>query len=331
MVAAPHMRADVPTHDAVRRRRRDRRTATGKRVTPQVRDLLWFEALHRHGPLSSAYLHAFSRHLRVSEKRARDRLTELFNEGRTPHGGPYLDRPWQQFQTFDSRYNDLVYALTPAAVAALRDAGRWSPHAPKPAGPWRHRYMVAAITASIELATLEAADLAYIPQAAILARAGAQLRYPVPVANPATNRTETIDLIPDALFGLEYRRDGRRLYRFFLVEADRGTEPATSTRFNRKSYRRSLLQYQRYVGDGLYRDHLRLTAGMMVLTVTASAQTAAKLVALARELAPQGNPYLLFRAVEGFGRYFKPGKPMPELLTEPWTRAGRAAVRIGET
>lgn len=297
---------DARTQDATLRRRRDRRTSTGKRVTPQERDLLWFQKLHQHGPLSSTFLHAFSRDLRTSEKRARDRLTDLFNEDRTPHGGPYLDRPWQQFQTFDSRYNDLVYDLTPAAVTALKDAGRWSEYAPKPAGPWRHRYMVAAITASIELSTLNAPDLGYIPQEAILSRAGAQLRYPVPIANPLTGSVETIDLIPDALFGLEYRRDSQRLYRFFLVEADRGTEPATSARFNRKSYVRNFLQYQQYVGRGLYREHLRLTAGMMVLNITTSEQTTSKLMTLADELSPRGNSYLLFRSAEAFGRYFKP-------------------------
>ena len=325
-----HPQSDQLTHDAVLRRRRDRRTSTGKRVTPQERDLLWFEMLHRHGPLSSTYLHAFSRELRVSEKRARDRLTDLYNEERTPHSGPYLDRPWQQFATFDSRYNDLVYDLAPAAVAALKEAGRWSDYAPKPAGPWRHRYMVAAITASIELATLDDLNLTYIPQQAILARAGVQLRYPTSIINPATKRSETIDLIPDALFGLEYRHTGQPLYRFFLVEADRATEPATSVRFNRKSYLRNLLQYEQYVGGGLYREHLRLTAGIMVLNVTTSEETVARLIALAQALLPEGNPYLLFRAAETFGRYFKPAKPMRELLSGPWARAGREAVRIGE-
>ena len=96
--------------------------STGKRITPQPADLLWFRKLLEHGPLPSSYLLAYTRHLRRSDKRATERLTDLFNEAETRHGGPYLDRPPQQFHTIDSRYNRLVYDLAPAAVTALRAA-----------------------------------------------------------------------------------------------------------------------------------------------------------------------------------------------------------------
>lgn len=99
----------MDTHDTLGRRHREHPVSTGKRVTPQPRDLLWFQKLHEHGPLSSTYLHAFSQHLARNEKRARDRLTDLFNESNAPHGGAYLARPWQQFQTLDARYQNLVY------------------------------------------------------------------------------------------------------------------------------------------------------------------------------------------------------------------------------
>jgi hypothetical protein len=107
--------------DSLARRKRHRPTSTDKRVTPQERDLLWFQKIHQHGPLSSSYLHAFSKHIRRNEKRAKDRLTDLFNESRTPHGGTYLNRPGQQFRTLDSRYNDLIYDLTPASRLALKE------------------------------------------------------------------------------------------------------------------------------------------------------------------------------------------------------------------
>jgi hypothetical protein len=137
--------------DTLGRRPRDRRISTGKRVTPQERDLIWFQKLHEHGPLSSSYLHAFTKHLRSSEKRARDRLTDLFNESNTPHKGAYLERPWQQFQTYDARYQELVYDLAPAGEKALKQAGLWHTYGHVATGPWVHKYMVACITASIEL------------------------------------------------------------------------------------------------------------------------------------------------------------------------------------
>ena len=320
---------DTKTHDGLQRRRRDRPQSTDKRVTPQERDLLWFQKIHQHGPLSSSYLHAFSKHLRRNEKRARDRLTDLFNEDRTPDGGPYLRRPDQQFRTYDARYNDLVYELTPAAETALKEHGLWSDHATAHTGPWLHRYMVSCITASIELATLESPQVSYIPQHEILARAGAPLRYPVPFKNPSTAMTETKDLIPDALFGLEYVSDGQQAYRFFIVEADRATEPSRTSKFNRKSHLRNILQYREYVGRGLYKQHLGLTAGIMVLNVTTSTQTMAKMIELATQVSEgRGNSYMLFRTAEQFGRYFKPPKPMLELLNGEWTRAGLPVFRI---
>jgi len=316
------------THDAIGRRKRTRPISTGKRVTPQERDLLWFQKIHRHGPLSSTYLHEFSKHLRCNEKRARDRLTDLYNEDQTPHGGPYLTRPFQQFQTYDARYQDLVYDLTPAAEKALKENGMWSKHAQSATGPWKHSFMVSCITASIELATIADPKLAYIPQEAILERANTTLRYPVPFTNPKTGKTETKDLIPDAIFGLEYKQPGSSKYRFFLVEADRGTEPTRSSKFNRKSHHRNFLQYREYVGRGLYKKHLNLTAGIMVLNVTTSEQTMANMIGLVGEISPRGNSYLLFQTCEQFGGYFKPPKLMLELLIKEWRSTGCQVVAI---
>jgi hypothetical protein len=108
------------THDAIGRRHREQPYACGKRIAPTERDVLWFDKLHRHGPLSTPYLLAYSRLVRRSDTRARDRLTDLFNEDETPHGGTYLSRPWQQFETLDARYHDLVYDLTPRSVELLK-------------------------------------------------------------------------------------------------------------------------------------------------------------------------------------------------------------------
>ncbi len=308
-------------YDSIGRRKRERRQSTEKRVTPQERDLLWFKKIHQHGPLSSAYLHAFSKHIRRNEKRSRDRLTDLYNEDQTPHCGPYLARPFQQFQTYDARYQDLVYDLAPAAEKALKENGMLSEYAPGHSGPWVHSYMISCITASIELATLADPTLEYIPQEQILERADTTLRYPVPFENSVTGKTETKDLIPDAIFGLEYKQEKGSKYRFFIVEADRGTEPSRSSRFNRKSHLRNFLQYREYVGRGLYKDHVKLTAGMMVLNITTTTGTMDSMINLVSEMSKRGNSYLLFQTCENFGRYFKPPKPIWELLNGEWHRA----------
>ena len=174
--------------------------------------------------------------------------------------------------------------------------------------------MVAAITASIELATLDDPNLIYIPQHAILERANTTLRYPVPFRNPTTGKELQSDLIPDAVFGLEYRHGGKSSFRFFVVEADRATEPSRASKFNRKSHLRNFLQYREYVGRGLYKEHLKLTAGLLVLNVTTSEATMANMLKLAAEVSPGGNSYQLFQACPQFGKYFKPAKPLSDLL-----------------
>jgi hypothetical protein len=99
-----------------------------------------------------------------------------------------------------------VYDVTDAGLRALKDAGPLREHVPAPSGPWVHRYMTAAITASIELATIKTESIRYIFGDEILGRAQAPLRFPVAVAGVSSN------LIPDALFGLEYAIDGRKLF-----------------------------------------------------------------------------------------------------------------------
>ncbi len=71
-------------------------------------------------------------------------------------------------------------------------------------------------------------DLGFIPQADILERAETVLSYPVEIVDPATKRKVTKALKPDALYGLEYKSDKGSRYRFFVVEANRATEPLTS-------------------------------------------------------------------------------------------------------
>ena len=109
--------------DSLSRRLRHERQSTGKRITPTEADILTFEVLHRHGPLPSTYIHEFTKHLRRSEARTKDRLGSLYHEDNTPHGGPYLDRPWRQWQTMDARYQPAVAQLSLHAEQVLRDRG----------------------------------------------------------------------------------------------------------------------------------------------------------------------------------------------------------------
>jgi|TARA_R110002049_G_scaffold269919_2_gene446834 hypothetical protein len=314
--------------DSIGRRNRLKATSTGKRVSPTERDLLWFTKIHEHGPLPSSFLLAFTKDSHKSEKRAKERLTDLFNEANTPHGGPYLSRPPQQFRTIDSRYNQLVYDLAPAALKALAvQQGDKVVKPPRP-GPWVHSLMVSCITTSIELACLERDDLSYIAQSRILVRARAELRYPIRIADPATGLEYDKHLIPDAIFGLEYHGDVGSRFRFFAVEADRATEPVISTSFNRKSFDRHLRQYHAYIERRLYQQHLRLTAPMLVLNVSSGPKRINSMLEHAQRHYPKGCNYQLFQIWKDFGPVFTPPKPNLSLLLEEWQRTNLEKFRI---
>jgi Replication-relaxation len=317
-------------HDTSGRRKRTTPCSTGKRVTPQNRDTLWFQKLHEHGPLPSSFLHQYSLDTHKSEKRAKERLTDLFNEDNTPDSGSYLSRPAQQFRTIDSRYNQLVYDLTPASEKALKAAGQWSSVNKTTSGPWLHKFMVSCITASIELATLNRDDIIYIPQTQLLKRAGTSLRYTVNTFDPSAKKEITKDLIPDALFGLEYKTPKGNRFRCFLVEADRSTEPATSKNFNRKSWQRNLLQYEKYIGEKLYRNHLNLKTSLMLLNIVTDQQRAEQIQRLIPKYAENIREQILFQSWEDFGEVFKPPKPNTIFLDDGWKRAGHSDFRIDQ-
>ena len=314
-------------HDTLGRRNRMRANSTGKRIRLSGRDETWLEAIHRHGPLSSSCLLAFAKSMGSSEKRARERLGDLFHESDTRHDGAYLTRPPQQFQTIDSRYNQLVYDLTPAGKQALIETAKWSDRSGPNGGPWWHKFMVSSITASVELATMERSDVSYIPQSRILDRAGKQLDSMIEYLDPTSKKMVKKKLCPDALFGLEYHTDAGSRFRFFAVEADRSTEPLTTNAYSRKSVTRSFAQYDAYISTGAYKRHLSLTAPLLVLQVT-NCKNRQQAMMRALGQTAQGCDYMLFKHWEVFSEPTRIPGPETFLLDEPWERAERSGIRI---
>jgi len=313
-VTSPHTKS----HDQLGRRCRTRPQSTGKRITLQPRDWLWLDWLHQHGPLASSFLLEAAKDYGSSEKRAIERLADLFHEDNTVHGGTYLKRPPQQFATIDSRYNQLVYDLAPAGERALKETGLWRPKHKAATGPWLHSFMVSSITASIRLAADARSDLEYIPQAYILERANADLSWPVSFVEPTIKKQLTKHLKPDALFGLEYKTEEGSRYRFFVVEADRTTEPLTSRNINRKSMLRNLLQYEAYIRGEKYKKHLKLTAPLLVLNVFSDEQRMRKTMELVEKQSADGCPYMLFQWWEAFAPPFRIPQPSSSFISNAW-------------
>ena len=314
--------------DRLGRRQSCSPSSTGKRVTPQSRDLLWFGRLREHGALPSSFLLAYAKDTHRSAKRTRDRLTDLYHESNTPDEGRYLELPSQQFRTLKGGYNQHVYAPTDRALMALERNGLRKDLGNHFGGPWLHQHMVACITASIELAALARVDISYISGRDILNRANAELSCPTNISASGVH-VITKALKPDAIFGLRYQTDAGERFRFFVIEADRSTEPATSKNFHRKSYQRTFLQYRDYIEQGRYKDHLKLSAPLLVLNVVPDQRRLAQLIRLTQKLMPNGCSYQLFQSWDEFGEVYQPPHPNFGLLNHPWQRAGLPDLQIG--
>lgn len=299
------------------------RQPTGKRIWLQDRDILWFQKLHEHGPLPTSYLHAFTQRLGWDKSRALKRLADLFNEG------GYLDRPKQQFETIDARFNQIVYGLGERGEAVLKEEGSFSEYASAPSGPWVHQHMVACVTASLELAIDVTTGLRFLPQHRILERAQTGLQVPVSYSDPDTGERHSGYLRPDAVCGVIFEEGRERRCVLFAIEADRHTEPVRSGNLARKSIYRSILQYREYIGRGLYKKHLNLSAPMFVLTVTTSDRHMQGMIDLVTDIAPsRKNSFMCFQTVPEFGRPFRPPQPLLDLFDGPWQRAGYEATGL---
>lgn len=265
--------------------------------------------------------------MRASAKRQKERLGDLFHEENTAHGGAYLDRAPQQFATHKAGYNQIVHQVAPAGVKALKEHASYSESGGHH-GPWVHRHMLACITASIELATLAQPDITFIPQQRILARAGASLAWPVRVEDHSSGQMVRKDLQPDAIFGLTYHTAHGDRFRFFAVEADRGTEPVSSRNWNRKSFERHLVQYEAYVAGGAYKEHLKLTAPLLVLNVVPDEKRLDLMLQLTeRQCGPCS--YQLFQTFDAFAAPWRPPEPQPQFLERAWRRAGMEGFEVG--
>jgi hypothetical protein len=314
------------------RRPRYHRCPTGKRVTPDEREIIWFQKLWEHGPLPQKYLYAYTAHLTPSPGVVKNRLGDLYHEDNTPHGGAYLERPTQQNSVI-TKYQDAVYEDDAAAELLLKDRGL-IPHTSFPSKKtnYHHRFMAACITSSIELACRDA-GLTFASSDELLKRAPTgELKVPLTIAHGG--HVSNTPLIPDAYFGIRYGDQGVRT---FLLEADRENEPITRSNLDQTSYLRKILQYQKLLTrpardkPAPYHEHFGLKSGMLVLTVTTSYAHMEHILAKVVELiGGRGSPFLLFKVCPNFADRRIVPPVLSELLTTPWRRARHADIDISK-
>jgi hypothetical protein len=301
------------------RRSRMRRTRIGKRIGLTARDVEIFKLLERYRYLRSTYIHAFVGG--ASETRFKERLGDLFHEG-------YLDRPSRQWDFADARCMPAVYESGGGAVQAMRQAGVTVDDtrtflAATAHRQFLHSLMICEVLASLDLGVRADQRLRFIAWPEILGRAPEAVRSSVtPFRVPIPSGGY---LVPDGLFGIEYGANGTKAYRFFALEADRGTMPVVRSNPQQTSYLGKIAAYREIMTHRVPKTHFGLP-NLIVLTVTTSGARVQEIMARLQD-GPGERAVFLFKALPTPDLI----APAPQLLSEPWQRAGFPPLRIDES
>lgn len=311
-----------------------RRISLGKRIELSDRDIELFKLLNRYTFLRSNFLYAFVGG--NSETWFKGRLGDLYHDGR------YINRPEQQWQFANSRYMPVIYELDTKGEQALREHGLSLNDSPLikngRMGAYRqfaHQLMICDCMASIEIGVREDPNLRFISWREIMAKAPETTReadnpfeIPITITHtfPGTGQTRSTDIriVPDGLFGLEYVHGELKTYRFFALEADRGTMPIMRSNLHQTSYLKKLLAYRQITSDNLQRTVLGLP-NLFVLNVTTNDQRVENMMSLLNGLtAGHGSKLFLFKSFSTLGDFRQAPAPTSHMLTVPWRRAGCA-------
>lgn len=301
-----------------------RRAGTGRRIELSPRDLAIFVLLGQYRYLRSTFIHAFVGGASVT--RFKERLGDLFHEG-------YLDRPEQQWALANCRHVPAVYEIGAGARRALVEQGDPGDDARTWLGNQAHRQflhslMICEVLASIELGVRANPALRLIPWPEILAKAPEATRRsstPFRIPGPPNDRSDG-GIVPDAIFGLEYRTSDTKCYRFFALEADRGTMPVIRSNSAQSSYEKKLLGYREILARQTYRSHLGLP-NLLVLTVTPNEVHLERMMSSIRETTG-GSAAFLFRTWGVAGAPVL--APSSDFLVTLWRRTDGSSLRIDQ-
>lgn len=313
---------DLARPVATRRARFQRQDPPPLRLTSDDLAILRHVAEHRF--LRSTHLTAL---LNRPAKKIVERLSALYHNA-------YLDRPRAQLDYYATAGSTpFVYALGNKGADVLAGLdGR-----PRANIDWTtknrsagrlfidHTLMIANLMIALELATRRRSDVRLIGPRELHSLLPASARtapHPWTLTAKIKYKGKTVEakVIPDKVFGLEFRDTGKRCY--FFVEADRGTMPIRRTHPRQTSFEHKLRTYLAAHAAHVHRDRLAL-ANFRVLTITTSRARAMTMIGALKEIA-QGK---------GFNQFLFTDKATltssPDVLTLDWITGKGGTVRLG--
>lgn len=274
----------------------------------------WMQFINLHGALSSHYLKEWT----IDEAKSdhfSDQIKKLFRGG-------YVYRPVAQRLTEypDGKFH--VYDLTPEGEQYLKDNGLWVDSLrPRSYAPdkWVHQFMISCVTASMHI-MCKRNGYRYIPPHEYLQ--GKNLAQSVGFMWDGEPKDKILK--PDSVFAIDY---GNESYITYFVEADRSTEPNITKSPDRKSDKRSILQYQQFVGKKQYQKAYDRKSMACVLFVTVTEGHAKNFLEnVQKEIG--ACDWMLVGVENAFETPYYPPKVLTHLFDEPLQRAGRDGFTI---
>ena len=315
--------------DAIGRRLRHARSRKKKAIEIGERDTEILRLLSRYRYLRKDFM--FQLLSWPSEQTFTRRLRDLFDAG-------YINRPEEQWRTFNCRYSNAVYELDLRGEQYLRDHDLHPPSVShlvrkSRSGAIRqypHSMMICDTLASIEIG-MQGTGCELVTWEEILTRQGTiekenpfKLPCTIEFTYPKTRKTHRAKtfLIPDALFGI--RHEGK--VSFFALEAERGNGIWRSN-LQQPSFLKKILGYRDIIRTKTY-EKVYGIPNMRVLVVTGSPARIQTMINLTAEITGGSNLFL-FHDIPTHD--LKAPKPFPQLFEAEWKRAGRDSTTLSPT
>jgi hypothetical protein len=280
-------------------------------VYPCATDIVIFRLFNRYRYLPINFV---AEHTGLSYSYLKHRLDLL---ARKPN--KFLNRPEKQRAQPNANYRFLIYELSGRGETILKDAMLYSEE-PRLGDEhlFAHSLMVSETIASLDIA---AKNMIWWPE--IAGRLKEPNRFiPVHIEHQFEKAKKTADFDyyndSNGPFGIRYP-DGTA--RFLSLEAEH-TNQVDCSNLTKTSFLKKFLAIRYIMENDLHKKHWGIP-NLITLVVTSSQARIDTMKALImRETNGKGAAYIAFAIIPVIEDPFNAAKPMPELFTQGWQRAG---------
>lgn len=283
-------------------------------ITPVPSDLKLFQLLLRYRYLPANFILPFTGSYYSYLKGRLDILSRKPNK--------FLDRPGKQRSQPNANYRFLIYQLAYRGEQALKDAGLWTPE-PQLGDKtlFAHALMVTETIASLEL---NCRSMIWWPE--IAARLEKPQRF-IPVEIEHGNERLSFDYYNDSNgpFGIRYPD---KTARFFSLEAEHANQ-VDCNNLRKTSFLKKFLAIKAIIDSGAYKKAWGIPNLVTLVVTSSQARIDTMKELILRETNGKGVRYIAFYQIPVMEN-LESSKPMPEMFSNGWQRAGHTDLFLNE-